>query len=617
MCTRKIVSIILFLSLFCGNLSAVSPAADSLFPVLTNLSVRYLNYNCSVAGDSVLKICDEAIRQATGEEDYMKLFRAGQLAVNAHCLQGDIGRGISMSKEMYEKAKALNTPAGKALALQTIGATYMYTDQYAQALSTFSEALSCMNSAHDTLSQASLTVQQLHCYMGLADTVSMQQGLAKLNGLIPYIPSGQQDIYLFYSSCYETVAHIKNNQAGKAQESLGRMLQLLPGDKGLDIWRYSVQADFYRRTGNTGQALACFDSTLSIVGQFGPSNMFQKLIYEKADILEKTQNYPEACRMYALADSLDAILNMEHYTNQIEDLHLIYYIDQASIENTRMHNKFLSYILFASLAVMTVAAVLIIRAKKRNRQLSLSREKLDNMRQITADSIQSKSIFLSNMSHDLRTPLNAIVGFSGILTTTDDIEPELKEQCRDYIRSNSDLLMKLVDDIIDFSTLKEAKIKFDFGKCDVLALCHSVAETVAKVKQTEARLTFSSTVAQLEIETDIQRLQQVLINLLTNAAKFTKEGEIRLLLDYNRETDEAIFTVEDTGCGIPLEKQARIFERFEKLHESVQGVGLGLSICKLIIDHVHGKIWIDSGYTAGARFVFTHPVNPFSKHPGK
>ena len=130
---------------------------------------------------------------------------------------------------------------------------------------------------------------------------------------------------------------------------------------------------------------------------------------------------------------------------------------------------------------------------------------------------------------------------------------------------------------------------------------------VGKVKQTQAELLFVTSLEELKIETDDSRLQQVLINLLINATKFTAEGAITLKLE--KESDDmALFSVTDTGCGIPKEKQAHIFQRFEKLDENAQGSGLGLSICQLIIEHIGGRIWIDPDYDEGSRFLFTHPI---------
>ncbi|MCD8184088.1 MAG: ATP-binding protein [Bacteroides sp.] len=132
------------------------------------------------------------------------------------------------------------------------------------------------------------------------------------------------------------------------------------------------------------------------------------------------------------------------------------------------------------------------------------------------------------------------------------------------------------------------------------------------IKQTQAEISFESSLPTLEIETDTMRLHQVLINILVNATKFTKEGSIVLSLEQN-ERGMAQFAVTDTGCGIPPEKQGKIFERFERVNEKAQGAGLGLSICQLIITRLGGDIWIDPKYTDGCRFVFTHPLKQEEK----
>ena len=126
-------------------------------------------------------------------------------------------------------------------------------------------------------------------------------------------------------------------------------------------------------------------------------------------------------------------------------------------------------------------------------------------------------------------------------------------------------------------------------------------------RKLEVELRFDTELSELMIETDDARLRQVLINILVNATKFTKEGSIVLKLELS-DRNTAFFSVTDTGCGIPLEKQGVIFERFEKLNDFAQGTGLGLSICQLIVTHMRGRIWVDSNYTQGARFCFTHPL---------
>lgn len=222
------------------------------------------------------------------------------------------------------------------------------------------------------------------------------------------------------------------------------------------------------------------------------------------------------------------------------------------------------------------------------------------------ESIRNKSLFLSNMSHEIKTPLNALAGFSEVLTTP-GIDEATRAQCNDVIQLNSELLLKLINDVVDISCLDVANMKFSITAHEVVTLCRNVVKMLDNIKQTSADIRFETELTSLEIETDQGRLQQMLVNLLVNATKFTKEGSITLALRLD-EKGFAEFSVTDTGCGIPLERQSSIFGRFEKLNEGVQGTGLGLSICKLIIKRLGGEIWVDSGYTAGARFIFTHPL---------
>ena len=178
------------------------------------------------------------------------------------------------------------------------------------------------------------------------------------------------------------------------------------------------------------------------------------------------------------------------------------------------------------------------------------------------------------------------------------------------IKTNSDLLLRLINDILDLSRLEANRVTLTWEECDVVQLCSKVVASVSFSRQSsDNQFLFSTSFETLRMVTDVQRMQQVIINLLSNADKFTKRGKITLDFSVNEEKQMAIFSVTDTGCGIPKEKQGLVFERFEKLNEYAQGTGLGLSICKLIVHKWRGSIWIDPDYTGGARFVFSHPLN--------
>ena len=249
------------------------------------------------------------------------------------------------------------------------------------------------------------------------------------------------------------------------------------------------------------------------------------------------------------------------------------------------------------------------RTKRLKDELLKSEKDLRVAKDRAEESNRLKSAFLANMSHEIRTPLNSIVGFSDVLAVGGSTEEE-QQSYYQIIKTNSDLLLRLINDILDLSRLEANRVTLTWEECDVVQLCSQVVASVSFSRQSsENQFLFTTSFESFRMVTDVQRMQQVMINLLSNANKFTKCGKITLDFSVNEETQMAVFSVTDTGCGIPKEKQGLVFERFGKLNEYAQGTGLGLSICKLIVHKWKGSIWIDPDYTGGARFVFSHPLN--------
>ena len=257
---------------------------------------------------------------------------------------------------------------------------------------------------------------------------------------------------------------------------------------------------------------------------------------------------------------------------------------------------------------LLVSIYFYLRTKRLKDDLERSQVALYEAKDRAEESNRLKSAFLANMSHEIRTPLNAIVGFSDVLASGGSSEEDQRNYFR-IIQSNSDLLLRLINDILDLSRLEANKVILTPEACDVVQLCRQALSSVEMSRRESGnRFVFETKTDSFVLQTDIQRLQQVLINLLTNAAKFTKNGTITLQFEVEKEKNRVLFAVADTGCGIPKEKQKQVFERFEKLNEYAQGTGLGLSICKLTVDKWGGDIWIDPDYEDGARFVVSHPL---------
>ncbi len=244
---------------------------------------------------------------------------------------------------------------------------------------------------------------------------------------------------------------------------------------------------------------------------------------------------------------------------------------------------------------------------KQEKELIVAKEKAE-------ESNRLKSAFLANMSHEIRTPLNAIVGFSDLLLEA--VSPEEKTEYINIIKKNNDLLLQLISDILDLSKIEAQALEFVRGVTDVNSLCRGVVAAGNLKIGAKVPVIFESHIPECYIETDKNRINQVLSNMITNALKFTEKGDVRI--GYHITNDTTIrFYVKDTGIGIEKERLESIFERFVKLNHFAQGTGLGLAICKNIVEQLGGRIGVDSEWGEGTCFWFTLPYDKNLKKPAE
>ena len=216
-----------------------------------------------------------------------------------------------------------------------------------------------------------------------------------------------------------------------------------------------------------------------------------------------------------------------------------------------------------------------------------------------------KSAFLANVSHEIRTPLNAIVGFSEVIAHTES-ECE-REEYLDIVKANSNLLLHLINDILDLSRIESGKMEFIDENIQMDELCEELRQMHQMRIKNDVKVIFERPVASLTIVSDSHRLRQLYSNLISNAIKYTEKGAITF--GYKLKGDMMEGYVRDSGSGIPAEKLNNVFGRFEKLDLLKQGFGLGLSICKSILDKMGGEIWVESELGVGSCFYFLIPCN--------
>lgn len=224
-----------------------------------------------------------------------------------------------------------------------------------------------------------------------------------------------------------------------------------------------------------------------------------------------------------------------------------------------------------------------------------------------AEQAELKQSFLNNMSHEIRTPLNAIVGFSDMLANEPEFSDEERQEFVDIINTNTKLLLKLVDDVLQLSRMETANMSFDLCRESVHHLLETIYQTHSVLINPPLEFVTDFSDRDVFVNVDCIRLTQVITNFLNNANKFTPQGYIKLGYIYRPATNEVSIYVEDTGIGIPKEEQEMIFARFYKRSEFSQGVGLGLAICKAIAEKLGGRIEVESQIGRGSRFAVVLP----------
>lgn len=554
----------------------------------------------SLNADGLLSQLDESQR-------YYTYFELERILIKSSLFRGEIRMAIAQSDQMYSKARALTYPFGNALALNAMGEVYSYTGRLREAGAAYEESLRLLDG---------MDGEDVHIRMLLVELIDYNLRIRNVNGASRYLarlnfypedrlsPLELAMRHISNASCQLFKGDLK--AASHCLVQIGQLeAQLIP-----EIQQYLliIDARYLVATGEHEAALTAYNDFLQTEYARINHNIYKEALLEKADLLVKMGNKEEAYGQYGKVFSYIKTSFEKNYPKEIDRLCTRFQADQLAYQNERDRIVSMRFYLAGIIVSVLFLIFLLVLGWKKIFRLKRSQMRQEAMKEKAVQAIQRKNMFLSNMSHEVRTPLNAIVGFSAVLTDEDEsFDDESRREFSEIIKVNSFQLLKLINDILDFSDFENDNITFNIRTHDAVKLCNEVVETVMVSRKLEVEMRFDMDLSVLMLDTDDARLRQVLINLLVNAAKFTEQGSIVLELKM-ADADTALFSVTDTGCGIPPEKQHLIFERFEKLNDFVQGSGLGLSICQLIVKYMNGKLWVDSGYTRGARFCFTHPL---------
>ena len=516
---------------------------------------------------------------------------------------------IAHSDVMYSKAKVQNHFLGLALSLSAIGEVYAAVGRNKEAGDVYERSLEIFERHKlDEGMKKTLLVELIEYNIRMENTGAT----AKYLGLLSQYSTGKQselelDILRIFNAYYKTQIWNLEEAGQYLTEVREHQQKLIPA---LQQYFIVAEAFYLKRMGKLEEALKAYDRFFNLEHASDNYAFYVSTMRGKAELLEKMGQKEEAASLYNTIYSYINSVFKANYPKEIDQLCARFQADQLAYHIERARTQSLRYYVMAVVGCVLILALFIFLSWKKIFHLRQSKKKLEDMKLKAENAIRKKNLFLSNMSHEVRTPLNAIVGFSTLMASEEmEVDEVSRKEFCEIIKVNSYQLLKLINDIIDFSDFDGDNISMNIREYDAVKICHEVIDTVAASYRLQVELRFDTPLKSLMIDTDDSRLRQVLINLIVNATKFTSEGSIVLRLErWDDDRNMALFSVTDTGCGIPIEKQKLIFERFEKLNDFVQGTGLGLSICLLIMKRFKGRIWIDESYTKGARFCFVHPL---------
>lgn len=543
--------------------------------------------------------------------------------------EGELEQSADLAIRLYNLAKEQNNENGIICNCETMGLINQRINRDSIAVSFFKEGIELLDRQPEkyrftiqfltNIIESELKLNQYH---------EARTYLNKFEQKLQDVKAGVfgEDLSFPYDRCYMLLycyfgnLYLQECNASKAKEYLDKANTYRPlvNDPYVDFYYLYNLATYYRLTKQYQSALAYADTVLKL----DPQN--PEVWKLRGSILFNMGNMRGAALQYLDALLNNEKMNSESFTRQLSVLHTLHDMNKLELQVKELRLKELvldakqqqlrwtySLIILLSLFLLVGTKLYLHTRKLKNElqedklALQQSEKDLRIARNQAEESDRLKSMFLSNMSHEIRTPLNAIVGFSQVLEAEMDDDDERKIYTH-VITNNSELLLNLVNDILDISRLESERYRFTFEPQNLAECCQNALTSVKHKVKPGVELRFTPEDSSFILLTDKLRLQQVLINLINNAAKFTEKGWIELSYRINREEEIVYFTVTDTGCGIPPEKQDAIFERFEKLHEHIQGTGLGLSICKIISSRFDGDIILDKDYREGARFIFTH-----------
>lgn len=587
---------------------------------------NYYNRNMIDSLSVWVKYVSSLRSQSSAAYFYAKYFETMALLDRGCCYMAE-----HEAVELRAEAVKRGEPSGKILTNTLLGNVYKKSLRYAFAASAYGSALAVLSDGSKVdadivenlfMDQARTLIKLGQCSSALAvldrfNSLVARKVMPKYEGYVSKPGKYSWELTKLYLDCYLTMGN-----KDKIEQYYEKMvIDSENNNNKADLEMNYLRARYLMQKNELDNALDEIDYALARV-----STMDLDYLIFKSNLQRRMGNEKGALTTYkAVCDSLRSNFT-QYMANDVRMLtssnqSLMDFVPHEEyVEQTNVIGKLLEIIILVALLLLATMFVMYFRHKYLSKKLAATNkvlaEEKANLEKITSDlektyreaeqSNIKRNEFLETVSHEVRTPLNSIVGFSDMILDGEDVDDAEKEYVN-IIVMNSDLMLKLVNDILDLSQLDNASgVNVDIAPTDVKDVATKVLSAIKPLVKPGVNVSLTCDDGEMVIYSDHYRLQQLLTNLLGNAAKFTTTGSINL--DIRHSKNSVVFSVTDTGCGISKEDRKRIFKRYEKLNESAKGTGLGLYISMLISKKLGGKIYLDDNYNTGARFVFEHPM---------
>lgn len=615
--------------IYLDSMLQLAQSTDSVYWECLSMSFMARNYYNRMIPDSLMYWANKADTLALKHKYYKIYFDTFSLICSWELCEKNYDSALDKTNELYLLAKDLNDANGLIASYETIGLIYLETFRYVEAIKSFKAGLELQRQQKNPRYsyQFQFLSYIIEAYLKLKDYTSSKEALSDAYELVEQSEELEKNFpvkrCLWLLSCYNIEMYVSQKLPQKAEAYIIEAKQYNDVDDFYVFCYYNLaSASYYQLLGNYTCALEKVDLILSQT-----ENDYLPALKMKAELLMMAGKEQEAAQLYHRSVNLIDSTYNESLSKQLNQLRTIHEVDKVELRNKQFELENERYKVTITLALVVVLILMLIvifihysrikhiknqleksdkELKKDKELLLLSEKKLFSAMKKAEASNQFKDAFLANLSHEIRTPLNSIVGFSSLLGNM-----QQKSEAKEYaniIKHNSDLLLKLVNDAVSVTLLQTGQISFQEEKVDVCSICRILVQSYAAKAKSGVVVETDLHQEAFMLKTDKMYLKQVLENLLSNAVKFTDKGHVTLSTELAEDGKSIRFIVTDTGSGIPESIQNNIFDTFQKQDSFIQGVGLGLTICKLIAQGLNASILLDTEYKNGTRMILNHPI---------